>query len=101
MPLTPDRTTRHFVIGCYGPEDYSLLQLDPYKSLVEAKRAIAWQGAGGFVTPFHIASPDPETRGTFVTTTGQRISVTERGGWTAAAWNAFLDREWPTAKAEG
>lgn len=84
-----------FVLGEYGDLN-TLIHLDP-KTELEARRAIAWQGVGGYTdrTTFHICTPHPDERATFVSkVTGAKFKAA-RGSWTQDAWDAFLERTWP------
>ena len=92
--------TDYYVIGVYGYKDCSPIHLDGY-SLLGAKRAVNWQGVGGTPkTTFHICTPHPTERGTFVSIDTGALFAANRGGWAQEAWDSFLDRVWPQVAGE-
>jgi hypothetical protein len=92
MARTPEQ---HFVIGVYGYKNCSPVHLDGY-TLEAAKRAKNWQGVGGGnSTTFHICTPHPTERGTFVSVDTGALFAANPSGWTKEAWADFLARTWP------
>lgn len=83
---------RLYVLGVYD-ENTSPISLDGYPSKPEAQRAIRWQGQGGFGSAYHICTPDPAERGTFVAESGERFKPT-RGGWTEDAFARLVTSIW-------
>jgi len=87
-------TKKFFCLAVYGYKDCSPVHLDPYTK-ANAERAVRWQqiGPGQFDT-YHVVTPHPTERGTFVSTETGNHFPANRGGWAVEAWDRFLDSVW-------
>jgi hypothetical protein len=67
----------------------------------EARAAIRWQRKGGFTTPYHVCTYDPETR-EFVSVDDETLRFRPvNGSFTKEAWERFLLETDPKAYEEG
>ncbi|TPL66585.1 hypothetical protein [Mesorhizobium sp. B2-4-1] len=91
---------RYYCLAVYGFKKCCPVHLDPYtKDNVE--RAKRWQMVGSNGQDnYHIVTAHPTERGTFVSVeTGAHFEASQMA-FTKEAWNAFLDRTWPSSPAE-
>jgi hypothetical protein len=94
MPITiQDRGATYYVVGVYD-DGIATILAGPVK-MTEARRKIAWQGAGYSSTRWHICRPDPDDPGIMVDhISGCRLEIV-RGALTAEAHTAQVAAIWP------
>lgn len=87
--------SKYFVITVYGPNDSTVLGAMSGRTIAECEQSIRWQGQGGFdVSMYHVCTPAPKERGTFIDIkTGERFA-TNRGAFTDLAYGQLLDEVW-------
>lgn len=84
----------YFCLAVYGYRKCCPVHLDGYTK-ADAARAKRWQQAGpGQSDTYHVVTPHPTERGTFVSVeTGAHFEAS-RMGLTEEAWAKFLERTW-------
>lgn len=89
----------YYVLGVYGYQRCTVLHLEPY-TRKEAERARRWQGLYAGSNSYHVVTPHPTLKATFVSVSTGAHFEAQASHWTPEAWFSFILRTWPAADAK-